>query len=396
MTALRTLVDWFAGGPNRYMTLTHCMNHDWFWIGLTVLLDLAVASGYVVIALHWWRDERPLAESPPKSALRNMKQIFLFCGLCGYLFIPVKMVWPAWRLYNGFLAILAYYTWRYAWGAKDLEVVYSALGRSERLAIDLEETRADAKRKSFFLSTISHDLRTPLNGLLLQAELAELSLSSADAEGAREAVAEIKNCAKTTADLLASFLDIGRLDWSDKPPAWSRVDLPALVQTVTETLGPKAEAKGLSVTRAGEAKVFVRSDKPKLERIVANLLDNAIKFTDRGGVQVRWEVRRTDVLVHVSDTGIGIAPEHREQVFDDFFQVKNPARDSAKGFGLGLSIARRLARKIGGDVSLESEPGRGSRFSVRLPNALAADGPASAVGEGPHAAQVSQAAKSVG
>src|SRR5262245_34675099 len=108
------LLNWFAGGASRYMTLVHCMNHDWFWIGLTVGLDLLVATGYVLIALHWWRNEANVAASPSKKALARMKNIFLYCGLCGYVFIPIKMVWPAWRLYDAFLAVLAYYTWRYA------------------------------------------------------------------------------------------------------------------------------------------------------------------------------------------------------------------------------------------------------------------------------------------
>src|SRR5262249_38946313 len=146
-------------------TLVHCMNHDWLWIGTTVVLDLAIASGYVLIALHWRRNERSLKESPAKSALRNMKQIFLFCGLCGYLFIPIKMFWPAWRLYDGFLAILAYYTWRYALGSWDLRFVYNELGRSQRLAEEVEESRAESRRRSLFLNAVSHDLRTPLNGL---------------------------------------------------------------------------------------------------------------------------------------------------------------------------------------------------------------------------------------
>ena len=186
------VLNWFAGGRDGYMTLVHCMNHDTFWIALTVALDLAVALGYILIALHWWRNERALEESQAKLALRSMKNIFLFCGICGYVFIPIKMFWPAWRLYDGFLAVLVYFTWRYALRTRNLAVVYSELGRTERLAKDLEETREDSRRKSFFLNAISHDLKTPLNGLMLQVELAELNLSSNDTEAIQEALVEIK------------------------------------------------------------------------------------------------------------------------------------------------------------------------------------------------------------
>ena len=122
MSGLQSVYEWLAGN-GRYHTLVHCMGRDSFWIIVTVLLDLTVAAGYGVIALHWWRNQRHLPESAAKRALGTMRNIFLFCGICGYVFIPVKMVWPAWRLYDLFMLALAYYTWRYAWGAKDLKVV---------------------------------------------------------------------------------------------------------------------------------------------------------------------------------------------------------------------------------------------------------------------------------
>jgi hypothetical protein len=112
------------------MDLVHCMGHDRWWIAITVALDLAVAGGYALIALHWWKNQRGLPDSPAKRALGTMWNIFLFCGTCGYLFIPIKMVWPAWRLYDLVMVVLGYYTWRYALGARDLKVVYNELGRS--------------------------------------------------------------------------------------------------------------------------------------------------------------------------------------------------------------------------------------------------------------------------
>jgi hypothetical protein len=94
MPGLGFLWDWFAGG-GRYMDLACCMGYDYLWIGITVALDAAVAGGYALIALHWWKNQRHLPDSPAKRALGNMRNIFLFCGICGYAFIPVKMVWPA-------------------------------------------------------------------------------------------------------------------------------------------------------------------------------------------------------------------------------------------------------------------------------------------------------------
>src|SRR5438477_5370138 len=168
---MKDLMQWFAGGAEHpYMRLSHCLSHDWFWITLTVVLDLMVAAGYGVIAVHWWKNQRLVpSKMPARVALGNMRNIFLFCGICGYLFIPIKMFWPAWRLYDFFMLALVYFTWRYALNAKELKVVYSQLGRSQKLEDDLAQSRAESRRKSFFLNALSHDLRTPLNGLMLQA-----------------------------------------------------------------------------------------------------------------------------------------------------------------------------------------------------------------------------------
>ena len=105
----------------------------------------------------------------------------------------------------------------------------------------------------------------------------------------------------------------------------------------------------------------------KLERILNNLVSNAVKFTERGGVRIEVERTGGGLEIHVIDTGIGIVPDAQERLFDEFYQLHNRERDRRKGFGLGLSIARRLARHLGGDVTVDSAPGRGSRFSVVLP-----------------------------
>src|SRR3954468_729353 len=138
-----TFGDWFTG-DGRYSTLYHCMGGDTFWIVATVVLDVAVAAGYLLIARHWWVNERTLPRHlPARRALGNMRNIFVFCGICGYAFIPIKMVWPAWRLYDLFMVMLVYFTWKYAWKAKDLKVIYGELGRSNRLEKELEKTKEE-------------------------------------------------------------------------------------------------------------------------------------------------------------------------------------------------------------------------------------------------------------
>ena len=192
MDGIASLTQWFAGGDTPYHNLIHCMSHDTPWITATVALDVIVAVGYVLIAYHWRQNEKLLSPSPARKALSTMRGIFTFCGICGYVFVPIKMVWPAWRLYDGFMLVLVFYTWTYALNAKRLKVVYTAIGRSEGLAEDLSKAREESARKTFFLNAISHDLRTPLNGLLLSADLAEMHVQDGDASSAETQLAQIK------------------------------------------------------------------------------------------------------------------------------------------------------------------------------------------------------------
>jgi signal transduction histidine kinase len=367
---LGNLLRWFAGGSDGYMSLVHCMRDDTFWIALTVVLDVAVALGYLMIARHWWINERSLPDSQAKHALGNMKRIFLLCGTCGYLFIPIKMFWPAWRLYDGFLIGLVFFTWRYALNSRQLRVVYHELGRTKQLAFELEASRAESKRKSFFLNAISHDLRTPLNGLMLQADLAEMSTECDDPEMLREALREIKACAKSTADLLGSFIELGRLDWSEDSARPTRFPLRELVDQVVDSTISQAELKNLQMRVEVQKGLHIRTDRVKLERILQNLIGNAVKFTDRGVVRVEARVEGLGVVLTVIDTGVGLAPDAMKTIFEEFYQVNNSERDRSKGFGLGLPIARRLARLLQGELSVESEVGRGSRFSVTLPDVV--------------------------
>ena len=362
--------EWFSGGHPGYMPLLHCMNHDRLWVAITLLLDFSVAGGYILIAKHWWVNERDLAEGAPKQALRNLKNIFVFCGICGYLFIPIKMVWPAWRLYDMFLAVLSYYTWRFAWNAGDLKVVYKELGRSAQLAEDLEASRAESRGKSYFLNAVSHDLRTPLNGLVLHTELVEMSLQSDDRESLRESLAEIKAGALVTANLLDHFLELGRIDWSQDEVKIQQFAASEAISALHALFQVDADRRGLALNLVASTDLAIRTDRSKLDRILMNLVANGLKFTTSGGVTVVAQAQGADLSVIVEDTGQGIPPEHQARIFDEFYQVENEERDRRKGFGLGLAIARRLANLLGGNLSLESVLGRGSRFTLKLPGVV--------------------------
>ena len=366
------VLQWFAGGSEHpYHKLQQCLMGDTPWVTLTVVLDLAVALGYVYIAYHWWSNSRLLKPTPAKRALSTMRNIFLFCGLCGYLFIPVKMFWPAWRLYDMVMMVLVFFTWRYALSARGLRVIYNEMGKSQQLSSDLEKSREESRRKGYFLNAISHDLRTPLNGLMLQANLAEVGLLSGDPQTTAAAVSEIKSSAKATADLLNGFLEYARLDWATEANVHTRFDLAQFASESISIMQANADEKRLLLRAQVPTGAAVYTDRSKLERIVQNLLSNAIKFTEVGGIRMEMEIDSSMLKIHVIDTGPGIDPNFKERLFEEFFQLHNHERDRRKGFGLGLTIARRLARQLGGDVTLESVIAHGSRFTVTLPGAVA-------------------------
>jgi signal transduction histidine kinase len=372
-----SVLRWFSGGEAQYMRLTHCMNHDMPWIGLTVALDLAVASGYLLIARHWWVNQRRLAsDSPARRALGRMRNIFVFCGLCGYLFIPIKLFWPAWRLYDLFMLPLVYLTWRYALDSRDMRVVYNELGRTDQLARDLEESRLESCRKSEFLNAVSHDLSTPLNGLALAVCEAEDQISGGDIGAARDAISAARVELRAASSLLEHFLELGRLDWSADTIRMSTFSLRECLETLAERVRPVALNKSLELEFVPMEELRVHTDQLKLQRIVLSLLNNAVRFTERGRIELAVREEGGAVRIDVTDDGIGIASEELARVFDEFYQGHNPARDRNKGYGLGLSIARRVAHRIGGEIVAQSVVGRGSRFSVVLPReSLRSPGP---------------------
>jgi signal transduction histidine kinase len=367
-----TFLDWFTGNGS-YSTLFHCMGGDWPWIAATVVLDLTVACGYLLIAKHWWANERTLPNIPARRALANMRNIFLFCGICGYVFIPVKMFWPAWRLYDLFMVFLVYFTWKYAWGAKDLKVIYAEIGRGRQLQEELAESKAETQRQSFFLNAVSHDLRTPLNGMLLQASVAEMCAASGDAEELQRSLRDIRASARAAADMLDSLLEVARLNGAPESTVHSQFGLAEAVRDVVQQSRAAADQKGLDVHVSCPPGLNVMTDRVKLERTLSNLVANAVKFTDRGSIRVEVESAGRAAEIHVVDTGVGIAAEDRARLFDEFFQVQNNERDRRKGFGLGLAIARRLAVQLGGDIHVESALGRGSRFTLALPDVVDAE-----------------------
>jgi signal transduction histidine kinase/CheY-like chemotaxis protein len=238
----------------------------------------------------------------------------------------------------------------------------------ERQAVARERDRAEEanRAKSRFLASASHDLRQPLHTVSLFS--AALALQKADAR-TQQLGREIGNAVQSLGSLLDALLDISKLDADAVRPEPSRFLLGALLARIASDLRPVALAKGLALECAAADPVHVETDPVLLERIVRNLLDNALKYTSAGGVSLRARREGDRAVLTVADTGPGIPRAEQERVFEEFYQLSNPERDRSRGIGLGLAIVRRLTKLLGIELTLDSDVGAGTRFELSLPAA---------------------------
>ena len=229
----------------------------------------------------------------------------------------------------------------------------------------LERKRAEdaSDAKSRFLAAASHDLRQPLHTLSLYS--AALKLEAA--HGAMGEIAlHIDKALASLSALVDSLLDISKLDAGAVQPQLQCLSVRGLVARIESDYRPVAREKGLEF-RVATADTLVDSDPLLLERLLRNLVDNAFKYTATGSVTLAAERTESDVHITVRDTGPGIPIGERERIFEEFYQIGNPERDRSRGLGLGLAIVRRLTQLLGVKLALDSEPGRGSVFTVTMP-----------------------------
>jgi signal transduction histidine kinase/DNA-binding NarL/FixJ family response regulator len=255
---------------------------------------------------------------------------------------------------------------------------------------ELAEARLVNRAKSAFVATMSHEIRTPLTGILGAAEL--LALDEERRVGGESAtLTAIRASARVLLNLVDDVLDHARLQAGTIAARPSPVRLEGLLDAAAAAIAPRARSKGLTLTTrlAPSLDRTVEVDAAKLQRIVVNLLDNAVKFTERGEVRLEAGLDGGTLAIAVLDTGRGFDAKRLERLFEPF--VQDPARgdDTLEGTGLGLAICRRLADVLGGTLEATSAPAAGTRFVLRVPVAAAAPGagePAAAIaaGDGAH------------
>lgn len=260
----------------------------------------------------------------------------------------------------------------------ELERLRQELAETNRgvvaLYAELDERAADLRRasdsKSRFLSNVSHELRTPIASVINLGRLLleEPSGTPFDAEHQKQ-LGFIVRAGESLLSMVTELLDLARIEAGKiaiNPGPVAVADVMTSLRGLIRPLMTRPEVT--LVIEDADPSLGIETDEGRLSQILRNLLTNAVKFTERG--EVRASVAREAdgwTRFTVSDTGIGIAAEDQERIFVEFEQVAGPLQRRARGIGLGLPLSRQLARLLGGELTLESTPGRGSTFTLRLP-----------------------------
>jgi two-component system, NarL family, sensor histidine kinase BarA len=243
----------------------------------------------------------------------------------------------------------------------DLDLKVDELARVNMALYDSNRLKSD------FLATMSHELRTPLNSIIGFSDVLASGEPLTDKQ--QRWVGNIRKSGEQLLNLINDILDLAKIEAGKMQIRPEEFSIRDVCEGLLNMFRPMAEKKNIELRDQIAADIpLLHQDAGKLQQILSNLLSNAIKFTPEGGrVTLRAEAEGLYVLLTVADTGVGIAPEDQELVFEKFRQAGNPLTREHAGTGLGLSIVRELSKLLGGEVTLQSELGRGSTFTVRLP-----------------------------
>jgi signal transduction histidine kinase len=302
-------------------------------------------------------------------------------GMTSYMIVPLK---ARDRLLGSITFISTDPNVRYT--PKDLLFAEDLAGRAAmamdnaRLFQEARQSREDAmaavaraeladRAKTDFLATMSHELRTPLNAIAGYAELLELGMRGPVTEQQREAIARIRRSQQHLLGIVNDILTFARTESGRMPVNLEPTLVASAIDAANFLVGPMFAANEIVLTvKEHPPDLAVVADRERLQQILVNIMSNAAKFSPRGGaVAICAEPRDHLVAIMVEDEGKGIDAENLETIFEPFMQISAGLTRTAEGSGLGLAISRELARLMGGDVTVESEPGEGSVFTLTLP-----------------------------
>jgi signal transduction histidine kinase len=257
--------------------------------------------------------------------------------------------------------------------ARSLATTQAMLDERDRARAEADAARRAAQdandAKGRFVNMVSHELRTPLGAIGGYAALLEEGIHGDLNDDQRKYVARIRHNQLHLLRLVNELLDLAKIESGQFPLNIATVSVQRIVDSVSKMIEPQVASCDMKLEVAySEDGLSVRADKDRVEQILLNLLANAVKFTPREGtIAISTSASEKEVLLHVRDTGRGIPRDKLEVVFEPFVQIHTPGPGVSKGTGLGLPISRELARAMGGDLSVESESGKGSTFTLCLP-----------------------------
>jgi len=335
-----------------------------------ISIGVAAKNDYLLLSLLSKSAESVRNGFVQDTVLRHTAGSAEHIGLLDYLYLN-----PVWGLVIAAVTVLLLFALSV--------IVYQRVWyrRQKRLSASLQAAKQEADEanaaKSAFLSSMSHDLRTPLNGIL---GFTDLAVREASPEKKQEYLLKIRSSGELLMNLVNDTLELSRIESGKLTLQPEAFDGRALIETVATAVRPSAEQKGirLLIRREEIPAELLWGDRSKLEKIVLNLLSNAVKYTLPGGsIALRVSALEppqagcTRRLV-VEDTGIGMSEEFLKRIYEPFAQEHRPEAEGAGGTGLGLSIVKRMVDFLGGAISVESRVGQGTRFTVDLPLETAA------------------------
>jgi signal transduction histidine kinase len=297
-------------------------------------------------------------------------------GIC--LTVPVSVSWLTHDFSQGLavsvLAIAVLLVLHFAHGAMYRVLRGMIISRmheeslSRHLEIQRAEQEAAIRAKSLFLAAASHDIRQPVTSMNL---LLSAVHAASDEQSLRRVIAKFEPPLKALEEVLTSILEVSRLEAGITELKLRRCELIEILEPLISEYRSRAGAKHVQLESELPEVLYLETDPEILRRIIRNLLDNAVKFTEIGVVRILAEQKNQDLLIRVRDTGPGIPESQQHKVFDDYFQADNWHRDRRQGLGLGLSIVRRMVPLLNAQITLDSRPGHGSTFSLLLKGAVA-------------------------
>ena len=230
----------------------------------------------------------------------------------------------------------------------------------------MKPVREAYEKQRQFAADASHELRTPLAVVLASADLLR-SDPSITSPFLKQVIEDVRDEVKKMTKLVSDLLTVARTDGKANQMRLVRMNLVSAVQQTVRIMRPFAEKKDIVIDEELPKRVEIHADEQKIRQLILILVDNAVKYTpEHGRISVCVQEDRGSVKLSVSDTGIGIAPEHQERIFERFYRVDKARSRRMGGNGLGLAIAREIVEAHGGSIAVESEPGKGTTFHIRL------------------------------